>query len=93
MWQFSGIDISWEWPASADRGGNQADIEDLVSLMTELKQSLLPSYGLSVVLPASSEYLKGYDLQGLSAQVDFFNVLAYDLHGLHHRLLTSVFYG
>ena len=80
-WKFQGIDVDWEWPGHAGRGGNAADTQNQVSLLTELRQALGNSFGLSVVLPAQYDYLKNIDVKGLEAQVNWFSVLAYDLHG------------
>jgi GH18 family chitinase len=79
-WGFEGVDIDWEWPGTVERGGNSGDKQNEVSLLTEMRQAL-PNKGLSVVLPAQTEYLHNMDQKGLEAQVDFFNVLTYDLHG------------
>lgn len=81
-WDFAGVDIDWEWPGAETRGGNPAiDMRNQIELMVELRKSL-GSRGLSVVLPAQYEYLKYLDPKALEAQVDFFNLLAYDLHGV-----------
>ncbi|KAF2621430.1 glycoside hydrolase family 18 protein, partial [Macroventuria anomochaeta] len=81
-WKFQGVDIDWEWPGAESRGGNPAiDKQNQVDLTKELREAL-GSRGLSVVLPAQYEYLKNIDPKALEAQVDSFNVLAYDLHGL-----------
>ncbi|KAG9197763.1 hypothetical protein G6514_001043 [Epicoccum nigrum] len=46
----------------------------------ELRKAL-GKRGLVVALPSQYEYLRQFDLQALEAQVDFFNVLTYDLYG------------
>ncbi|KAL1593099.1 hypothetical protein SLS59_009424 [Nothophoma quercina] len=80
-WNFGGVDIDWEWPGAETRGGNPAiDKANQVSLMKELREAL-GSRGLSVVMPAQYEYLKNIDPKAIEAEVDFYNVLAYDLHG------------
>ncbi|KAF2124648.1 glycoside hydrolase family 18 protein, partial [Dothidotthia symphoricarpi CBS 119687] len=80
-WNFRGVDIDWEWPGAETRGGNPSDMRNHIDLLVELRQALGSSWGLSVVLPAQYLYLKNLDPKALEAQVDFFNVLAYDLHG------------
>ena len=79
-WGFEGVDIDWEWPGNAERGGSSGDKQNQVSLLTEMRQAL-PNEGLSVVLPAQTKYLNNIDPKSLEAQVDFFNVLTYDLQG------------
>ena len=81
-WNFGGVDIDWEWPGAETRGGNPAiDKANQVSLMKELREAL-GSRGLSAVMPAQYEYLKNIDPKAIEAEVDFYNVLAYDLHGV-----------
>lgn len=36
-------------------------------------------YGLSITLPASYWYLRGFDLQKIEPHLDFFNVMTYDI--------------
>ncbi|KAH6644816.1 glycoside hydrolase superfamily [Boeremia exigua] len=80
-WSFQGIDIDWEWPGAETRGGNPAiDKQNQIDLMKELRAAL-GSRGLSVVVPAQYEYLKNLDPKSLESNVDFLNILAYDLHG------------
>jgi GH18 family chitinase len=81
-WNFAGVDIDWEWPGASNRGGDPSTIkQNYVSLMTELRTAL-GKRGLAVALPSQGEYLKQFDLKALEAQVDWFNVLTYDLHGV-----------
>lgn len=81
-WKFAGVDIDWEWPGTESRGGDPSiDKQNQVSLMKELRAAL-GSRGLSVVLPTQYEYLKHLDPKALENEADFFNVLAYDLHGV-----------
>jgi hypothetical protein len=81
-WQFQGVDIHWQWPGAESRGGNPAvDTQNLVSLMTELRQGLGNNYGISIALPAQYEYLKVMNPKAIEAYVDWFNMLTYDLHG------------
>src|SRR5690242_14141806 len=80
-WNFAGVDIDWEWPGAETRGGNPAiDKQNQVDLMKELREAL-GSRGLGVVMPAQYEYLKHLNPKALESSVDFFNILAYDLHG------------
>ncbi|KAF1922681.1 glycoside hydrolase family 18 protein [Didymella exigua CBS 183.55] len=80
-WDFSGVDIDWEWPGAESRGGNPAiDKQNQIDLMKDLREAL-GSRGLSVVLPAQYGYLKNLDPKALEGSVDAFNVLSYDLHG------------
>lgn len=39
-------------------------------------------YGITVTLPTSYWYLQHFDLPGIQSSVDWFNIMAYDLHGV-----------
>ncbi|KAJ6084467.1 hypothetical protein N7486_011267 [Penicillium sp. IBT 16267x] len=78
---FDGIDIDWEYPAAEDRGGNTLDTARLVTFLSELKTACGDTYGLTATLPSSYWYLKGFDVEGMSQYVDWFNFMSYDIHG------------
>lgn len=71
---FDGIDIDWKYPISQDRGGSQADYGNFVSLVQELRAATGTKFGITVVLPASYQYLKGFDVQKIEPYVDWFNL-------------------
>ncbi|KAL4770196.1 hypothetical protein BDW60DRAFT_224434 [Aspergillus nidulans var. acristatus] len=81
-WGFDGVDIDWEYPGADDRGGIDADTANFVKLVRDMKDAFGSEYGISVTLPASYWYLRGFDLQGMAAHVDFFNIMTYDIHGV-----------
>jgi chitinase len=78
---FDGVDLDWEYPASDDRGGVPADRANYVSLLKDMRTAFGTSYGLTVTLPTSYWYLQHFDLEGMAASVDWFNLMSYDLHG------------
>ncbi|CAI7670806.1 unnamed protein product [Penicillium pancosmium] len=80
-YDFDGIDIDWEYPAAGDRGGTAKDTANLVTLLKELREEVKTSWGVTVTLPSSYWYLKGFDLKGMAEHLDFFNFMAYDIHG------------
>lgn len=80
-WKFRGIDIAWEWPGSPSRGGRLEDAQNQVNLLKELRQALGTDFGLSTVLPAQYDYLRYMDPKPMEDQVNWFSILAYDLHG------------
>jgi hypothetical protein len=80
-WDFKGVDIDWEWPGHADRGGYSGDGQNQVALMKELRERVGGGFGLGVVIPAHYDYLKNLDIKGLEASVDWLTILTYDLHG------------
>ncbi|KAL2812544.1 glycoside hydrolase superfamily [Aspergillus cavernicola] len=81
-WGFDGVDIDWEYPGADDRGGIDADTANFVKLVRDMKDAFGGEYGISITLPASYWYLRGFDLQGMAAHVDFFNIMTYDIHGV-----------
>ncbi|KAM5505126.1 putative chitinase [Microsporum canis] len=79
---FDGIDIDWEYPAADDRGGHTYDIKNYVTLLKELRAAIGPKALLTVAIPASYWYLRGFDLPGMAKYVDWFNFMSYDIHGV-----------
>lgn len=81
-WGFSGVDIDWEYPAASDRSGRTEDYANYPKFLANLKSALDEySYGLSITLPTSYWYLQHFDLISIEPSVDWFNYMAYDLHG------------
>lgn len=78
---FDGVDLDWEYPGADDRGGVQADSENYVALVKEMKAAFGGKYGISMTLPTSYWYLQHFDLAGIQPHVDWFNLMSYDLHG------------
>ncbi|PYI27235.1 glycoside hydrolase [Aspergillus indologenus CBS 114.80] len=81
---FDGVDLDWEYPVSEDHGGRPADFANFVMLLKRLRERLNQSgrrYGISITLPASYWYLRGFDIINLEPHVDFLNMMTYDIHG------------
>ncbi|CAK7203033.1 hypothetical protein SEUCBS139899_005762 [Sporothrix eucalyptigena] len=78
---FDGVDLDWEYPGADDRGGVAADTANFVALVSQMKTVFGGKYGLTVTLPTSYWYLQHFDVVGLQPHVDWFNLMAYDLHG------------
>ena len=79
---FDGVDLDWEYPGADDRGGKSQDTANYVSLAGELRVAFGTKYGISMTLPTSYWYLQHFDLMGIQKSVDWFNLMAYDLHGV-----------
>ncbi|OAF98482.1 uncharacterized protein CC84DRAFT_1075110, partial [Paraphaeosphaeria sporulosa] len=80
-----GVDLDWEYPVADDRGGTPLDSSNLVLLASEIREAFDtydPGWQLTLTLPASYWYLKGFDIKRLEEHVDWFNVMTYDIHGL-----------
>jgi chitinase len=73
---FQGVDLDWEFPTTST-----ADAENLVSLVRELRAAFGKDYGISAALPADWGSIQGFNPAGMAKYVDFFNFMAYDLHG------------
>ncbi|KAI8940612.1 hypothetical protein NX059_001884 [Plenodomus lindquistii] len=80
-YNFDGIDIDWEYPAAGDRDGTAADKDSFVTFMQELKDACGANFGVTLTLPSSYWYLKGFDVAQLEKHVDWFNFMSYDIHG------------
>jgi GH18 family chitinase len=83
-YDFDGVDIDWEYPAADDRSGRTEDFENFPKFIRNLKQALSSTGGrdgLSITLPASYWYLQHFDIKTLANDVDWFNIMSYDLHG------------
>lgn len=65
-----------------DRGGVASDTANYVLLAQELKAAFGSQYGISMTLPTSYWYLQHFDLAGIQQHIDWFNLMAYDLHGV-----------
>ncbi|PBC28790.1 Endochitinase [Apis cerana cerana] len=80
-YNFDGFDVDWEYPNQ--RGGKQADKENFVALLKELRQEFNKhNYILSIaVAAAKSSALKSYHILEISKYVHFINLMTYDLNG------------
>jgi chitinase len=89
---FDGVDLDWEYPAADDRGGVAADRANYVSLLKDMRTAFGTSYGLTVTLPTSYWYLQHFDLEGMADEVDWFNLMSYDLHGESRYFYSHFFF-
>lgn len=81
---FDGVDLDWEYPVSPERSRKDEDLDNYMTSPTNVKKSVAGSghkYGLSLTLPSSYWYLKGFDIMKLADSVDWFNMMSYDLQG------------
>ncbi|KAG0363628.1 glycosyl hydrolases family 18-domain-containing protein [Gamsiella multidivaricata] len=86
---FDGLDFDWEYPADPKRGGRDADPENFVTFMMEMraaanaevlkdKQERLI---LSIALPGGPFHGDYFHVPKLAEYADWFNIMAYNLHG------------
>ncbi|XP_045191898.2 chitinase-3-like protein 1 [Mercenaria mercenaria] len=78
---FDGLDLDWEYPTK--RGGKPDDKKNLVRLVSAMKRAFArDGYLLTAAVPAGKKNIDdGYNIRRLAANLDFINLMAYDLHG------------
>lgn len=67
-----------------ERSGSPSDYVNYVSFLSNLRGALGSSghnYGLSITIPSSYWYLQNFDIVAIEKNIDWFNVMTYDLHG------------
>jgi chitinase len=82
---YDGVDFDWEYPGADDRGGSDADGANYAQLLKEVKDAITASgrdYLVTFTSPTSYWYLRHYDLKTMADNVDWINLMAYDLHGV-----------
>ncbi|MCJ1347172.1 hypothetical protein MMC31_005393 [Peltigera leucophlebia] len=81
---FDGVDIDWEYPVAPERSGNPQDYVNYVSFLANLRNALGSgghNYGLTITIPSGYWYMQNFDLVAMEKNIDWFNVMTYDLHG------------
>ncbi|KOC59780.1 Chitotriosidase-1 [Habropoda laboriosa] len=80
-YNFDGFDLDWEYPNQ--RGGNAADKQNFVNLLSELRQELNKhGFLLSVAVGAAeSSASQSYLISQVAQYADFINLMTYDLNG------------
>ncbi|KAH7122649.1 glycoside hydrolase superfamily, partial [Dendryphion nanum] len=87
---FQGIDLDWEYPVAEDRGGRPGDTKNQIALFVELREAIGNRFGFSSILAPDFWYLQHMDPFALSFQVDWFNYMAYDLHGTWDARIPAI---
>lgn len=84
-YNLDGIDLDWEYPAEPDIPGIPSDDKNngknYLELIKNIKSKLPSGKTLSVALPASYWYLKGFPVKDMQNYVDYFVYMTYDMHG------------
>ncbi|KAA0187160.1 hypothetical protein HAZT_HAZT007367, partial [Hyalella azteca] len=95
QYSFDGLDLDWEYPAN--NGGRPEDKENYGLLVSELREAFTPDgLLLTAAIGIGSAVLESaYDFDALCPNLDFINLMAYDLHGpwesytAHHTSLHA----
>lgn len=77
------MDIDWEYPVKREGTVNPQDKQNFILLLEEMKNLLSPS-GLLLTVAVGATQSRGdtsYDIPGVARNVDFINLMTYDLHG------------
>ncbi|KAI9876312.1 MAG: hypothetical protein M1830_006786 [Pleopsidium flavum] len=84
QYAFDGVDFDWEYPGASDRGGKPEDGINFTQFLKELQAAISKGptkYIVSFTAPTSFWYLRHFDIKGTMDNVDWANVMSYDLHG------------
>ncbi|KAK8857289.1 glycoside hydrolase family 18 protein [Apiospora arundinis] len=90
---FDGVDLDWEYPVAEDRGGIPEDFDNYVHMLARLRNRLNGTgrrVGISITLPASYWYLRGFNIVEIEPHIDFFNIMTYDIHGVWDKTVNSI---
>ena len=84
---FDGVDLDWEYPVAADRGGSPDDKENYGKLIKQIRSTFDASgsnLGISFTIPSSYWYLRHFDVPAYLEEdgADWANMMTYDLHGV-----------
>nr|WP_277349492.1 glycoside hydrolase family 18 protein [Streptomyces sp. S3(2020)] len=82
---FDGIDVDWEFPASADgHTGNHysaADTANFTALLAEFRPQLGSGKLLTAALPAGPSKISKVEVGQIASYLDLGNIMTYDMHG------------
>jgi GH18 family chitinase len=80
-----GVDFDWEYPGALDipgiPPGSEKDGANYVKFLKMVREALPDDKSLSIAIPASYWYLKGFDPLDFEPLVDYVIYMTYDLHG------------
>ncbi|XP_052831173.1 chitinase-3-like protein 1 isoform X2 [Octopus bimaculoides] len=86
-YSLDGLDIDWEYPAVAYRGGSPKDKYNFVLLLQLLRRRLTRRYLLTIAVAAGKQIIDvGYDVQRIARTVDYILLMTYDFHGSWEKL-------
>jgi chitinase len=79
-------EVLFRYPGAPDRGGKPEDTKNFVLLLQAIRQRFEAqatvsghTWGLSFTAPTSYWYMRWFDLSGLMKEVDWMNLMTYDM--------------
>lgn len=73
-----------EYPVAPERSGSPVDFANFPTFLSNMRQAFQNAghnYGVTITLPSSYWYMRNFDIKRLDPQVDWFNMMTYDIHG------------
>ncbi|KAM4067130.1 glycosyl hydrolases family 18 domain-containing protein [Hirsutella rhossiliensis] len=89
---FNGVDLDWEYPSASEMGGRQSDASNFVQLLAEMRgyfNSRNPGWTITASIPTSSEYLQGFNIEGMGEYISWFNLMPFDRRWVYSKEKNS----
>jgi chitinase len=89
LYNLDGIDIDWEYPASASEGSQLLTLtQELRLALDQLETSLNRELLITAAISANGDYMQYMPWQGLIEALDIIQLMSYDFYGAWDPLLT-----